>query len=265
MEFLKKNYEKVLLGVVVLGLTAAVCALPIIISGKRTALKDLSDKKTHPHVKPLPPLDTAVEDAALQRAQISVRLDFTSKHNLFNPVLWQKQSDGRLLKIATGNEVGPGAVEVVGVNPLYLVLTYGTNSESGYQISIERQGAARDKRNSSTIVSRENNRSEILSLRDVVGPPDKPTELVIELKESNEIIHLMTDKPYKEVQDYTADLKYPLEQNRVWHGQRVGNVLTFAGAQYKIVAITANTVVLSAQSNNKKTTITFNPASAQKN
>src|SRR5882724_2782474 len=261
MEFLKKHYEKVLLGLVVLGMTVAVGALLFIIPEKRDKLRALSDAKTNPKIKPFPPLDMAVEEAALQRVQTPVRLDFTTKHNLFNPVLWQKTADGRLVKILTGNEVGPGALEILAIKPLYLRLTYSSPSETGYQITVEREAASREsQRHTSTIVSKENNKSELLDLQGVVGPPEKPTELVLELKDSGEVIHLSPDKPYQEAQDYTVDLRYALE-NRTWRSQRTNSPpLVFAGGQYKIVAITESNVVFSAQSNNKKTTKTFNPA-----
>ena len=264
MEFLKKHYEKVLLGLVVLGITVAVGALLFIIPEKRQKLKDLRDAKTNPKVNKLPLLDMAVEEAALQRVQMPVRLDFTTKHNLFNPVLWQKTPDGRLIKIQTGNEVGIGAIEILAIKPLYLRLTYSSPSESGYQIAVEREAATRDsQRHTSTIVSKENNRSELLDLQEVVGPPDKPTELVLELKDSGETIHLSVDKPYQEAQDYIVDLRYPLE-NKVWRNQRTNSPpLVVAGGQYKIVAITESNVVFSAQSNNKKTTKNFNPATEQ--
>ena len=71
---------------------------------------------------------------------------------------------------------------------------------------------------------------------------------------------VVTREPtYKRIDGYTADLKYPPE-NKTWTGRRVGSPqLTFNGEEYNIVAITQNEVVLSAKSNQKKWTITFNP------
>ena len=66
MGFLKKNYEKIVLVVVLLGLTAASCLLPFIISAKREALES-QRVNTKANVKPLPPPDMTVEEAALQR------------------------------------------------------------------------------------------------------------------------------------------------------------------------------------------------------
>jgi len=68
MEFLKKNYEKVLLGVVLAGLTLAVCLLPFIIAAKRNALESARTSNT-PHPTRLDPLVLTNEEAALHRAE----------------------------------------------------------------------------------------------------------------------------------------------------------------------------------------------------
>src|SRR4051794_21495856 len=98
MEILKKHYEKIVLGVVLLGLTVAVALLPIILGSKRAKLDAMHDVLTHPKIKELPPLDLALPEAALQRVQAVARLDFTRTHNLFNPVLWLKSPEGRPVK-----------------------------------------------------------------------------------------------------------------------------------------------------------------------
>ena len=62
MDLIKKHYEKVLMGVVLLGLTVAVVMLPFIISEKR---EDLEAKRVSmiPRPKPLPALDMSLEEA----------------------------------------------------------------------------------------------------------------------------------------------------------------------------------------------------------
>src|SRR3954452_9847109 len=111
MDFLKKHYEKVLLGLVLLGLTIAVALLPFLISGKRANLQAEREKILNPKIKELPPLEMAREEAAMQRAQAPIRLVLSGRHNTLNPVLWQKTPDGRLVKIQTGTELVEG-VEV---------------------------------------------------------------------------------------------------------------------------------------------------------
>jgi hypothetical protein len=257
MEFFKKNYEKIVLAVVLLGLTVAACLLPFIISDKRSKLETQITRPPHP--KELLPLDMSVEDTTMQRAKAAYALDFTTKHNLFNPVTWKKKPDGTLLKEQTGNEEGAGALELTATKPLFLKIVYGSPSANGYMITIDRPAAPPGKQqHMQSFVSKEND-SELVKLHEVKGPADKPTELDLEWKETGETIALVPDKPYQKVEAYMADLKYPLEANKVWTDRHVNQTLMFANAKYKIVAITQSNVVVSAP-NDKKTTITLHSA-----
>src|SRR5260221_8469098 len=167
MEFLKKNYEKVLLGVVLLGLTVAVAMLPIVLSSKRAELKAIADNLSHPKVKELPPLDISTQQAVLQRAQTRVRFNFTRDHNTFNPVLWQKTADGRIIKVKTGREVGPEAVEVTDIKPLYLRLSFDSPTANGFFIGVEQEAAARlDKRSKHQTLANKGQKNDIFTLTD---------------------------------------------------------------------------------------------------
>jgi hypothetical protein len=257
MDFLKKNYEKVLLGVVLLGLTVAVASLPVIISQTRKQIEDAANNQFNAIPKPLPPLDSKLEEEALHRAQATFKLDFTTKHNLFNPVLWQKTADGRLIKIESGNELGASALVVTAINPLYLKLTYKAPTANGYFVTVEDQAAPPGKRSPHDTIVAKDTKGDY-SLIDIKGPADKPTELDLEIKETGETIALIPDHPYRRINGFIADLKYPPEAGWIRNNQRVDSPLAFGGAQYKIVAITQSNVVVSAKSNDKKTTITFN-------
>lgn len=259
MEFLKKNYEKVLLAVVLIGGTIVACLLPMIISSKRADLDNMI-VNTVPHVKELPKLDMTLEDTALQRQQGSFALDFTTKHNLFNPVTWKKEADGRLLKEVSGNEEGPEALEVTNIKPLLLEIKLTGPSAAGYSLSIQRDAAPReDLRHRSSFISREHN-TDMLTLLDVKGPTNQPTQLVFEWNEAGDMkgdtITVGPDKPFRKIEAYSADLKYSPE-NKAWSNQRVNSQLSFANAKYKIVAISPTNVVVLAESNNKKTTRPF--------
>jgi len=81
MEFIKKHYEKVVLGLVILGLAASAALLPFIISGKKERLRKFREDLTNPKVKELDPLDMTVQDVAWKRAQDIYVLDLTTKHN----------------------------------------------------------------------------------------------------------------------------------------------------------------------------------------
>jgi hypothetical protein len=259
MEFLKKHYEKVLLGLVLLGLTVAVALLPVLISGKRDNLKTEREKILNPKITELPPLDLAREEAAMQRARTPIRLVLSGKHNTLNPVLWQKTPDGRLVKIQTGTEMVEG-VEPIAIRPLYLKLSFDSISGKGFLFGVERQAATRpaDRSKRQTLATKENPKNDYFTLRDVKGTPENPTGFALELSDTGEMISVVPGQAYQRVDGYEADLKYGTE--KTWLRQRVNSVISFSAGQYKIVAITQSNVVLSANSNDKKTTINFNPA-----
>ena len=123
MEFIRKNYEKIILGAVLLGLVGVLAFMPVMIFYDQQKMRDLRTTVTHPHAVPLPDLDLSRQDAVLNRLQSSNELDFSTTNKLFNPVQWQKDKDGILIKITTGHEVGPGAAVVTKITPLYYTIT----------------------------------------------------------------------------------------------------------------------------------------------
>ena len=122
MDFLKKHYEKVLLGAVLLGLAGAVGFLFFKIASEKEELERKETDLTTPRVTPLPDLDLGAYQAVLQRLGASALLDLSAPHKLFNPMPWQKTADGRLVKM-DANSVGPKAVIVTKLSKLHFELT----------------------------------------------------------------------------------------------------------------------------------------------
>jgi hypothetical protein len=258
MDFIKKNWEKVLLGVVLLGLAVAVAFLPLKIASEKELMQETRNRILNPQIKPLPPVDLTLAQASLKRAESPMMLDFSTGHRLFNPVLWQKTTDGRPLKVQSGNEIGPAALVVARTAPLYTIISFDNviTNETGarYAIGIERQAAEKlaDRRKRQTYASIDT-KTEFFTLTGIKGPAQNPTDLVIDLVDSDDEITVARNKPFKRIDGYLADLKYPPE-NRSWPNRRVGDKLTFAGEEYNIVAINETEVVVSARSG-KKTTV----------
>ena len=123
MDFLKKHYEKVLLGVVLLGLAVAVAFLPFKIASEKQKLEDMRNQLIHPKVKPLTNLDLALPDAVLKRVAAPALVNLSPPHRLVNPMAWQKAADGHLIKVDSTN-IGPAAVVITKMLPLYLKLTF---------------------------------------------------------------------------------------------------------------------------------------------
>jgi hypothetical protein len=181
---------------------------------------------------------------------------------LFNPVEWQQAVNGALIKLANGSEVGPRAVVVTQITPLYLLLTLDSveTNEFGarYIIDVERQAAQNPwERGQRQHYSSLDEKNETFTIRSVEGPPDNPTRLVLGLTDTGEEAVLSKDKPFRRVDGYMADLKYGPEDKK-WPSQRIGANLKFDDDEYIIVAINQNEVVLSAKSNQKKTTLPYN-------
>jgi len=270
MQFIKKNYEKVLLGIVLLGLAAVAVFLLFLVSGERQAQEERRNKIINRPVKPLPAIEATQAEALLKRGETPLILSFSDNvHKLFNPVRWQKAVDGRLLKNPVGTDVQK--IEITKITPLYLIISLDSvnPSESGprYVIVVEQQAATkpnlRGKR--SNYVSKGDKKEygehkETFTLRDVAGPADNPTEVSLELSDlDNKVITISKDKPYRRIDGYMADLKFAPE-NKNFPSRRVGDKISIAGEEYNIVAIAENEVVLSAKSNQKKWTIKYNSA-----
>jgi len=263
MDFIKKHWEKVLLGVVLVGLAVAVAFLPLKIAAEKQTLQEVRDRILNPQVKPLPAVTLTENEALLKRAEAPLVLDFSTGHRLFNPVLWQKRPDGTFIKVASGNEVGPAALVPLKTVPLFTILSLDTVStnETGvrYAVGLERQAAAKaaDRRKRQLYVS-VNTKTEFFLLREVKGQAENPESLTIEWNETSEQAQIAKDKPFRRVDGYLADLRYPPE-NRTWTARREGDKITFGGEEYNIVAINENEVVLSARSG-KKTTVRMSVA-----
>jgi hypothetical protein len=263
MDFLKKHYEKVLLGFVLLGLVAAVSYLPFKISADKQALDEKRTQLIPKSVKPLTNLDLTIAENALKRVASPAILSFGPPNKLFNPMPWQQKTDGSLVPATS---VGANAATVTNIIPLFLKITLDnvTVSDVGakYMIGVQREAALRPAdRNKKETYCALNAKNDTFSLREVQGNPEDlgSLKLVLELNDTLERATVSTNQPFQRVDGYTADINYDPE-NKKWTKQRVGAKLSFNFEDYNIVAITQNEVVLSAKSNGKKWTIKYNAA-----
>lgn len=266
MDFLKKHYEKILLGVVLIGMAAALALLPFFISSEKQKLDDMASQVLHPKVKPLTNLDLTVPEQTLKRLASPAVIDFGPPNRLFNPMPWQKTADGHLV---LRESVGPNRIVVTNITPLYLELTLDSVNTSEatpqYVIGIERQAAANvgQRRKTQRLCSMNPpTKNDTFTMLEVKGKPDDPSQVVVQLNDTGEKAVITKDKPFRRVDGYMADLHYDLEK-KTWTHERVGSPpLTFNGEEYKIVAINQNEVVLSAKLNGKKWAIKANPTAA---
>ncbi len=260
MDFLKKHYEKLILGLVLVGLAGAAGYLPIKVNADRQAAEQERTTLTQPKVKELTNLDLSLPDSALKRVAAATALDFSSPNKVFNPMPWQKAADGQIIP---GTKVGPSAAVVTNLNALYLRLTLDsvsvTDGGCRYVIGVQKEAAANAaQRAKKQTYASLNTKSDVFTLVEVKGKAEDPTQVVLELNDTGERVSISKEKGFSRADGYTADLRYEPEK-KVWTGKRVGAAVSFNGEEYNIVAINQNEIVLSAKSNQKKWTIKANP------
>jgi hypothetical protein len=263
MDFLKKHYEKLILGVVLVGLVAAAGFIPFKVASERTELDEKKNSLIPRSVKALTNLDLTIPQTSLKRVSEPAILNLTAPHRLLNARPWQKAVNGVLIPF-DDSHIGPKAVVISKLTPLYLIIMLDNVniSDSGprYVIGVQKEAAAQSsQRIKKETYSKINDKNDTFILRKVEGPAENPTKLTVELNDTGEMAVVTKEQPFKRIDGYMADLRYdPEKQN--WNNCRVGRALRFNGEDYNVVAISSNEVVLSAKSNQKKWPIQFNQA-----
>jgi hypothetical protein len=258
MDFLKKNYEKLLLGLVLLGLAAALASLPFFISSQKTELEGMQEK-IRPNVKPLTNLDLTIAETALKRAATPAMIDFGPPNRLFNPMPWQKSADDRLIPIA---KIGPTALIVTNIQELRLKLSLESvtppdaSSNCSYIIAMEKPAASGITKTRTSFSCTATSKNKFFTVLEIRGKPEDPTEIVVQMEDTKERAVIGKSKPFERIEGYMADLRYDPERKK-WDNCRVNSrpFPAFNGEEYNIVAINKDEVVLSAKSNGKKWTI----------
>jgi hypothetical protein len=265
MQFIKKNYEKVLLGLVLVGLAAVAVFLLLMVGSERQKQEERRNRIINRPVNPLAEVDLSGVDTLLKRGQSVIALNFSDNtHKIFNPVRWQRTTDGRFVKNPPGQSLEK--MEIVKITPLHFEIRLETinvsESATRYGFIVVQPAASRPnfrgaRSHYASIGEKKEygENKEAFVLVEATGNPENP-EVVLEMIDAEQKITVAKEKPFRRVDGYTADLKFAPE-NRNFPNRRVGDRITVAGEAYNIVAITESEVVLSAESNKKKWTIKY--------
>ena len=270
LETLKKHYEKIILVLVLLGMAAALAYLPFKIRDEREELERMRISNFNKQVKPLEAINMEDNQAVLEGVKARYELLLHAPpHNFCNPVPWIKTPDGRLLKIASGREIGPDKLEVTKLSPLYLTVSLETVGVSGsnYLIRTENQAEQRSSKRASSRYLAPGDKTDVYVLKAVKGPLNDPEQLIIELADTREPGVITKSKPFRRIESYTADFKYDPDR-QTFRDKRVGATVSFGGEDFTIasinlIATNQYEVVLSAKQTGKKTTIKFTNAAPQ--
>ncbi len=255
MQFIKKNWEKLLLAVIVLAALGIAVFLPFVVSKQKQEVDDALNSYIKAKRKPMPPIDLSVQETFLKRAQSDAPLDLVTPHKIFNPVRWQMATDGHVFPNPAGHEIDQ--LQVTGLSPLNFVISYvsasptpGLATHYGIGLTHEAAVLTKDRTRKTTYVplNETTNGFTIIALD---GPADDPTGLKLQLDGVDEPVTITKDQPYKRVEGHTIDMKYPPENHTFPVNRRVGDTICFAGECYKIVDIKESEVVLLQQSNQK--------------
>ncbi len=263
MDFLKKNYEKLLLGLVLTGLIGALVMMLFYISADQDEMQKRSEGMINPaSVKALPNLDMTAANGAIARPQLAYHLDFETTNKVFNPQEWQRSLDGSLILAAT--KTGPQVAVVTNIAPLYLIVSFDsviTNAAvPRYVIGVEMQAApTRAKRfKFMRYASVGDKPNDIFSLESIQGPPDNPSALVLKWVDSGKKILVARDRAFRQIDAYEAGLWYAPEK-KGFAAKRIGDRLSFGGGDYQVIEVNPHELILVDLSNQKKTSLPFTP------
>ena len=261
MQFLKKHYEKILLGIVLAGLIGVLVFMLFYIASDKEKMEAQATSLINPSAKALPDLDLGTNGAALTRLQSPFQLDLETGNKVFNPFEWVKTADAKLVK--KDNSVGPRVAVVTNIAPLYLVMTLvsATTNDAGarYVVQVEKQAAPTPaKRVKQQRYVSKGDKNETFTLVDVIGAPENPDSVVIKLADEDKPQVVTRDKPYRRVDGYMADFRYDPEK-KSFRNCRIGTHVPFNFTDYVVTEVGSNHLVLTDQSNQKKTTLPFAP------
>src|SRR5581483_1317207 len=213
MGFIKKHYEKIILSVVLLALVGVLFLMLIVIMADKSKMEDAKRALIGGgKAVQLAPLDLSRQDEVVDRLKQTPSWDFTETNKLFNPVLWQRDK-GKITKVENSKTVGPHAVTIVRIMPLYFVISLDsvdTNTVTPrYQVSVEHQAAAMAamRRKVPHYVGVGESVKNTFKLDKIQGPAADPTELSVVLPDGTTNVVKKTE-PFRRVEGYAADLRY---------------------------------------------------------
>ena len=249
MEFLKKHYEKLILSVVLLGLAVVAATLPMQVNKERESEENRKNSLIGAPVTKFPPVDLSTNVAILEKVKKPIKFDIAGKHNLFNPLPWVEKPNGELVKIQGGN-MGISALRVTAINPLHMTMTLdevipttgaGGTNEYKYQVTLIREGAASGAKQVRALTPNMP-AAGFGTLREVKGPVENPTALVMELPDRTRVT-VSKEQPYSRIIGYAADLVCDLPPvNKKM--AKLGDPIVIGPDVYNISSVSTTNVVL---------------------
>lgn len=257
MEFLKAHYEKLILGVVLLGLAVAAWFVSAAPKGE----DEFGQSAGIVYESKATGVDTSTNEVALARFNVMTNLDLENHHQLFNPNVWQRKPDGSFV---TGTKLGPKGLTIKSITPLKFTVTFVDVSEGispRCSLRINRVNPPGEKGMPTAMTStlmaagEKNKYFKFLEAR----PPEAPAEVVLEMEKDGQTVTLAKGKSYERIEGYMAELQYSAA-NKNFRNVREKTPLVLSGETNNVVSVTANEIILVNPSTTLKTTLKYNAA-----
>lgn len=261
MDFLKKHYEKVILGLVLAGLVGGLVFMLFYIGRDREEMENRTSTVINPKTAGLTNLDLTANEAVLKRLGTPLKLDYETGNRVFNPLDWLRDPQNNLIR---DTKVGAQTCVVTNIAPLYLIITLdnASTNELGarYAVGVERQAAltVAKRKKTQRFVSVGDKPNDVFALVEVKGAAENPDSLTLKLVDSGETITVTKELPYRHVEGYLADFRYPLE-NRTFLRKRIGDRVSFGGTDYVVSDVGQDFVRIVDQSNQKPIMLPYTP------
>ena len=261
MDFLKKHYEKLTLGLVLLAVAGVAIYLVLAVNQVQQDLNAALAQAAGAKQKSLQAINLVTNqtelDAVVKHAPVVLG---APDHYTFNPVTWARAANGRIEPTRGRADMGAAGLTYVESHDLFLEIGFsavaGTPEAPRYQFSIRRDYEKNPKLRSAIVESvavGAESKDQIFKLLEARGPKEDPTDFVCELVSTREQFTISKTKSFKKTQGYSADLRYEASRQNFTQ-KRVGESLNLSGAAYKIVAIEKDELVVSAP-NSVRTTV----------
>jgi hypothetical protein len=261
MDFLKNHYEKVILGVVLLGVIIFAALLPGKISATQEELKEGIKMPEVGPAKPAKPLDTSAFEIAMQINAAPPPLKLSGEHNLFNPVRWRRiQGPTAPPEPDVQGDLDLQYFILTATRPLTFAVWFdsvrGTGTSMRYQFMILNEASinpAGRRPSPRTLRPAVGEKNEIFTITEIKGPIEDPAEVVVELAADKQVVTLgrSRERGYQKLVGYEADATYS-PAKRTFTNLRVG-MPVLLGEAWKVIAIDATSITIESRIQKRET------------
>jgi len=195
---------------------------------------------------------------ALQNLTNAPAFSLTGEHYLFNSGTWKMMRDGRLVKMT---KTGIDALSVTNIQPLYFTIALKAVTPPGFTMT-----AAHSVGRPQEWYATNGEPATLRKPYPIVGvgtnsAGGNPSELVlrVQIPDTQEIVSVSSNAPYKSVERYEVDMKYSgSDITNVFTKKHLEDVLSLPEESFKIIAIASNTVTVQDTRMGQKTELVWN-------